>query len=96
MEGKIDIAGLLGEIEKIADIEKCLTCQCLADTLQEFEEIVKKQPVGQEVNERLARIIEKAKVTHNCLGCDPCLPVPVSNALAEIRGSASMSVCGNR
>ncbi len=94
MEKKKDINDLIGEIEKIAGIEKCRTCQCLADTLQEFGEVLKKQEVSAETKERLARIAERAKVTHNCLGCDPCLPVPVSNALAEMGGSAPVSVCG--
>ncbi len=94
MEKKKDINSLIEEIEKIADIEKCRTCQCLADTLQEFGEVLKKQEISAETKERLARIADRAKVTHNCLGCDPCLPVPVSNALAEMGGSAPVSVCG--
>ncbi len=94
MEKKKDINDLISETEKIADIEKCRTCQCLADTLQEFGEVLKKQEVSAEAKERLARVIERAKVTHNCLGCDPCLPVPVSNALAEMGGVAPVSVCG--
>ncbi len=94
MEKKKDINDLIGETEKIVDIEKCRTCQCLADTLQEFGEVLKKQAVSAEAKERLARSAERAKVTHGCLGCDPCLPVPVSNALAEMGGSAPVSVCG--
>ncbi len=94
MEKKKDINDLLGEIEKIVDIEKCCTCQCLADTLQEFGEVLKKQDVSAEIKDRLARIVQRAKVSHNCLGCDPCLPVPVSNALVEMGGSAPASVCG--
>ncbi len=94
MEKVEDIASLIGELEKIADIEKCLTCQCLADTLQEFGEVLKKQEVSDDLKQRLARIVERAKVTHNCLGCDPCLPVPVSNALADLGGTIRESVCG--
>ncbi len=94
MESKKDINTLIAEIEKVADIEKCRTCRCLADTLHEFGEVLKKQAVSAEAKERLARIVELAKVTHDCLGCDPCLPVPVSNALAEMCGSAPVSVFG--
>lgn len=88
------ISTLIEDIEKIANEEKCLTCQCFYDTLLEFEEVLKKQEVGNDLKERHARILEKVKVTHNCLGCDPCLPFPVSNALAEMGGIAPVSVCG--
>jgi tetrahydromethanopterin S-methyltransferase subunit A len=94
MKKKNDINNLLAEIEKIAEVEKCLTCQCLADTLREFDAVLKKQTVTDDIRDRFARVLERAKVTHNCLGCDPCLPVPVSNALAEMGGSAPVSVCG--
>ncbi len=94
MEKVKDIASLIEELEKIADVEKCLTCQCLADTLQEFGEVLKKQEAGDELKQRFARIVERAKVTHNCLGCDPCLPVPVSNTLADLGGTVRVSVCG--
>ncbi len=93
MEKVKDIASLIEELEKIVDIEKCLTCQCLADTFQEFGEVLKKQEASEELKQRFARIVELAKVTHNCLGCDPCLPVPVSNALAEMGGTRPASVC---
>lgn len=94
MEKTKDISSLIDDLEKIANIEKCLTCQCLADTLQEFGEVLKTQDVSDELKQRLARILARAKVAHNCLGCDPCLPVPVSNALADLGGTARVSVCG--
>ncbi len=94
MEKVRDIASIVEVLEKVANIEKCLTCQCLVDTLQEFGDVLKMQDVSADVKERLARIVARAKVTHNCLGCDPCLPVPVSNALAEMGGTVPASVCG--
>ncbi len=94
MEKTKDITGLIDDLEEIANIEKCLTCQCLADTLQEFGEVLKKQEASDELKQRFYRIVEQAKVTHNCLGCDPCLPVPVSNALADLGGTVRVSVCG--
>lgn len=94
METTKDIDKLVGDTEKIAGFEKCLTCQCLADTLHEFDAVLKKRTVPEDIKSRLAKVIERAKVTHNCLGCDPCLPVPVSNALAEMGSTAPVSVCG--
>ncbi len=94
MEMKKDITSLIEEIKNVVDIEKCRTCQCLADTLQELGAVLEKKEISAETKQRLARIAARAVVTHNCLGCDPCLPVPVSNALAEMGGSAPVSVCG--
>lgn len=94
MEKTKDINSLIGEIEKIANVEKCLACRCFRDTLLEFEEVVKQEKADDDVRARLARILEQAKVTHDCLGCDPCLPVPVSNALAGMTGGAPAAVCG--
>ncbi len=67
MESNRDINTLLAEIEKVAAIEKCRTCQCLADTLQEFGAVLEEQEVSAETKERLARIVQRAEVTHNCL-----------------------------
>lgn len=85
---------LISNMEKISEIENCSTCKCFYDTLMEFKEVLKKEKVSKELEDRLSRIIEKAGVTHDCLGCDPCYPVPVSNALHEISGMAVKSTCG--
>ena len=89
-----NMSELIDEMEKISTVEKCLTCQCFYDTLLEFREVLKKKGGTKETEERLDQALEKAAVTHDCLGCDPCLPVPVSNTLAEMCGSAPASVCG--
>jgi tetrahydromethanopterin S-methyltransferase subunit A len=94
MEKLNDITKLIEEIERISEIEKCLTCQCFYDTLMEFKEVLEKEKPGGDLNERLSRLIEKSKVTHDCLGCDPCYPVPVSNALHEIMGAEKECSCG--
>ena len=88
------ISELIDETEEISEVEKCLSCQCLYDTLMEFRELLKKEKMNKDVEERLSRVIEKAVVTHNCLGCDPCYPVSVSNALSELAGGASTCSCG--
>ncbi len=83
----------LDNIEKISEIEKCRTCQCFYDTLLEFREVLNRGKGTNDMKQRLSGIIEKSEVSHNCLGCDPCLPVPVSNALSEIMGSSSLRTC---
>lgn len=60
--------------------------------LLEFREALKNEP-DEEVAARLQEIIRKSEVTHNCLGCDPCYPVPLSNILSEITGCSS-TACG--
>ena len=60
MKNKNDINSLIEDVENIANIEKCLTCQCFVDTLHEFEEVLKRQAVGHNIKERVARIRERA------------------------------------
>ncbi len=91
MEKTNDISKLIGEIEKISEIEKCRTCQCFYDTLLEFKEVLKKEKSDGELAAKIEEIIRKSEVTHNCLGCDPCYPVPVSNALSEMSGEPAVS-----
>lgn len=43
--------------------------------------------------QKLSGIIKDFEVTHNCLGCEPCLPVPVSNALSDILGASFRKAC---
>jgi tetrahydromethanopterin S-methyltransferase subunit A len=91
-----DIEKLAEQAEKLAEIEKCRTCQCFHDMLFAFKELVRKEKVGQELETRLEEITRKSGLTHNCLGCDPCYPVPISNALYEMSGGSvapSGSVC---
>lgn len=84
---------LLKETEKIAEIEKCRTCQCLYDALCEFKEVLRDQEGAGDIRERLAMVLAKAMVTHGCLGCDPCLPAPVSNELADMGGGSLSRHC---
>lgn len=75
----ISLDELFTEIDKISEIEKCQTCQCFYDTLVEFRELLSKGKNNEEMKQRLSTLIQNAEITHNCLGCEPCLPVPVSN-----------------
>lgn len=87
MEKNKKIGELIGEAEKIAEIEKCRTCQCFYDMLLEFREVLKKEKPAGEIATRLGKIIRQSEVAHNCLGCDPCYPVPLSNLLSEMTGT---------
>lgn len=90
---KTKIGEIVKEIEKISEIERCLSCQCFYDTLLEFNGFLGKEEGVKEIKERLSRIMEKVRVTHGCLGCDPCLPVPVANAISEMGGRAGTCSC---
>lgn len=92
MEKTKSIRTLIAEAEKISEIEKCRTCQCFYDMLIEFREVLTKEKSGGEVAARLEEIIRKSEVTHNCLGCDLCYPVPLSNVLSEMTGTPA-STC---
>lgn len=89
MKESKNISELINETEKISEIEKCRTCQCFFDMLIEFREVLTKEKSGGEVAARLEEIVRKSEVTHNCLGCDPCYPVPLSNVLSEMTGAAA-------
>ncbi len=93
MEKTADLDKLLTQIDKISEIEKCRTCQCFYDALLEFKEVLGKGKNNEEMRQKLSGLIESSEVAHNCLGCDPCLPVPVSNALAEIMGTSFPKTC---
>jgi tetrahydromethanopterin S-methyltransferase subunit A len=73
-------AGILGELERLAAIRKCRTCRCLADVVAEFG----KTRAGDDsaLQARLAGLTGRIRVTHECLGCDPCHPAPLSNRIA--------------
>ena len=86
-----DIERLANDAEKMAGIEKCRTCQCFHDMLLEFKELLKKREEGRELEVQLEGIKRKAEVTHNCLGCDPCYPVPISNVICEMGGGSAAS-----
>jgi tetrahydromethanopterin S-methyltransferase subunit A len=85
---------IISKIEKVSEKEKCLSCQCFCDTLMEFKKVLEKERNAEEIRERLTKVIQKTKIIHNCLGCDPCYPVPISNTLHEIIGSGGRLTSG--
>ena len=91
-----DLMQLSRKLETIGKIEKCEGCSCYVDTIKEFDAALKQSGVeaASEVSERIARLDAKHQTTHGCIGCDPCYPVAVSNALYEESGGESAAACG--
>lgn len=74
---------LAEELQRIHGIPKCEGCKCFADTVKEFRAVAEKQNAGNLV-EKIGVLEAKISVTHDCIGCNPCYPVDVSNALYEL------------
>ncbi len=91
MEDEKKLNKLIVEAEKISQIERCRTCRCFYDMLLEFREVLKKEMSDGEIEARLEGIVKASEVTHNCLGCDPCYPVPLSNVLSEMTGTPAVT-----
>lgn len=96
MERARNRENLIAEAEKISHREKCRTCQCFHDMLLEFREVLTKEKSDGKIEAGLEEIVRKAEVTHNCLGCEPCYPVPISNTLSEMTGNPHADLCANR
>lgn len=93
MEKQKSMRKLIEEAEKISGIDKCLTCQCFYDVLMEMMEALERGEANEELKRRLNEVMGKSKITHDCLGCDPCIPVPISNLLHEIEGGKIRQSC---
>lgn len=91
-----DLVQLSRKLENIGKIEKCEGCSCYVDTIKEFDAALEQSGVelSPEVSERIARLDAKHQTTHGCIGCDPCYPVAISNALYEVTGGESAAACG--
>lgn len=89
-----DLVNLSRSLAKIGQIEKCEGCSCYIDTINEFDAVLK--DVGdnapQEARTEIDLLSKKHHSTHNCIGCDPCYPVAVSNQLYEISGGKSADI----
>ncbi|MDZ7290325.1 MAG: tetrahydromethanopterin S-methyltransferase subunit A [candidate division KSB1 bacterium] len=99
------LSTLAEELQRIHSIPKCAGCKCFADTVQEFRAVAEKQNANGLI-ERINALAAKISVTHDCIGCNPCYPVEVSNALNEMEeaegrasfplkaGACSENTCG--
>lgn len=84
------------KLENIGKITKCEGCGCYVDTIKEFDAVLSRPDVQvpDEVRGRIGELDAKHQTTHGCIGCDPCYPVAVSNALYEVSGGATAEACG--
>lgn len=82
------------KLKGIGKIEKCEGCGCYIDTVSEFDAVLKKSgsnsPDDLTAREIVDELSAKHKTTHGCIGCDPCYPVIVSNALYALSDGASV------
>lgn len=91
-----DLVQLSRKLENIGKIEKCEGCGCYVDTIKEFDAVLNQHgmQVADEVRGRIGELDAKHQTTHGCIGCDPCYPVAVSNALYEVSGGNNAAACG--
>ncbi len=96
ISGRPNLVQLSRKLENIGKIEKCEGCSCYVDTIKEFDAVLTQPGVQapDEVRGRIGELDAKHQTTHGCIGCDPCYPVAVSNALYEISGGESAEACG--
>lgn len=87
-----DLAVLANKLAKIGTIEKCEGCGCYVDTIREFDAVLSRSDVDTPAEARatIDELERKHATTHGCIGCDPCYPVAVSNALYEVSGGESV------
>lgn len=82
------------KLKGIGKIEKCEGCGCYIDTINEFDAALKKtgtdSPDDAVAREIIDELAAKHKTTHGCIGCDPCYPVIVSNALYALSDGESV------
>lgn len=82
------------KLKGIGKIEKCEGCGCYIDTINEVDAVLKEtgtnSPDDSAAREIIDELSAKHKTTHGCIGCDPCYPVAVSNALYALSDGKSV------
>lgn len=86
------------EFSKIREIDKCRTCICFYETLKIFDdELDMLRRELREIREACHRWWKEREGigVHDCLGCNPCLPVEAYNEFCKSLGKkAYCPVCG--
>lgn len=82
------------KLKGIGKIQKCEGCGCYIDTINEVDAVLKKSGINSAEDAAAREIIDELsathKTTHGCIGCDPCYPVAVSNALYALSDGESV------
>ncbi len=91
-------ARLVNELTRIGEIDRCRTCGCYVDVLRQVQEDLFARgaadlPEAEALDAMLGRAL--AERSHECLGCDPCLPVAPFNAFNDLarKGEANGACC---
>jgi tetrahydromethanopterin S-methyltransferase subunit A len=83
------------KLKSIGKIEKCEGCGCYIDTINEVDAVLKKTSTNSPDDVAAREIIDELsaqhKTTHGCIGCDPCYPVAISNALFALSDGESVA-----
>lgn len=86
-------------IEEISRVKKCAGCSCYMDILKEYHDGVSQSPGNDDLKKKIEELIRATEIDHECLGCEPCHPVGVSNKLfeykTEIDGNECCPACGD-
>ena len=92
------------KLQSIGKIEKCEACSCYIDTIKEFDAMLvgKASPDAEAARPVVDELNAIHKTEHGCIGCDPCYPVAISNALyalsdgesAEAAQESCSAACG--
>ena len=91
-ESSPNLSRLSKKLWGVGKIKKCEGCSCYVDTIQEFASVLDGHPemADESIRSRVASLKEEHPLTHACLGCDPCYPVGISDALFEISDGKSV------
>lgn len=89
------------KLQSIGKIEKCEACSCYVDTIKEFDAVLAGEatPDAESARSVIAGLTANHKTEHGCIGCDPCYPVSISNALYALSDGESVGAtqesCGS-
>lgn len=84
----------LDDLYEITKVKKCSLCGCNSDTMEELGKIAidkQRNDIAEKVSTLRSSIIDKKK--YDCIGCNPCYPADISNALFSLSGGAEKKSC---
>lgn len=85
-----EIQEVYQELDKIRQIKKCKSCECLLDVLEAMQDDLSTILVNgtENVKDGFKRWLEEGqKERHKCLGCEECLPIAPYNKFNAVLNS---------